>query len=24
MEENNFHTDGVIYSAELMFSIIHD
>ena len=24
MEERNFHKDGIVYSAELMFSIIHD
>jgi hypothetical protein len=24
MEERNFQKDGIIYSAELMFSIIHD
>jgi hypothetical protein len=24
MEERNFHGDGIIYSKELMFSIIHD
>ena len=24
MEERNFYKDGIIYSAELMFSIIHD
>ena len=24
MEERNFHRDAIIYSAELMFSIIHD
>ena len=24
MEEKNFHKDGIVYSAELMFSIIHD
>ena len=24
MEERNFHKDGIIYSAEVMFSIIHD
>ena len=24
MEERNYHRDGIIYSTELMFSIIHD